>query len=421
MKKRISLIINHPLFSGSTIVILGSNSASAINYVYHFLMGRLLGPSSYGELASLISVIGLLGIIPGSINLVIVKQISAAKNESEINNLVGWFKKKIFISSLIFSIIVLIASPLIASFLNIHKVSYLIIIALSFLFSLQAGFYRAILQGLLKFKEMVISILAENSIKLILSIILILIGFRVGGAMLALLISIFLGWYITNLFLKRHSPKNPASLLNTKEMLKFTIPVAVQAFAITSLYTSDVILVKHFFPAHEAGIYAALSTLGKIIFFATSPINTVMFPLVSQRKSRGESYNKIFFYSFFITAFFSIMILTFYYLLPKLAINILFGGAYLEAYNLLFWFGVFMCLFTLSTLLVNYNLSLTRTKVTIFPMLAALSQIILIVIFHQSLFNVVLISIVITALLLASLLIYSSYGNKSNIGNRALF
>lgn len=417
MRKKIRLIITHPLFSGSTIMILGSNSASAVNYVYHFLMGRLLGPSSYGELASLISVIGLLGVIPGSISLVIVKQVSEAKNESEINYLVGWFKKKIFILSLIFSISVLIASPLIASFLNIRKVSYLIIIALSLLFSLQSGFYRAILQGLLKFKEMVMSILAENGLKLILSVILVYMGLQVSGAIFALLISIFLGWYITNLFLKSYSPDDMTSALNTKKILKFAVPFIIQSFATTSLYTSDVILVKHFFPSYEAGIYAALSTLGKIIFFGSGPINTVMFPLVSQRKSRGESYSKIFSYSFLVTIIFAFIISIFYFLKPKLAINMLYGGAYLAADKLLIWFGIFMTLFTLSFLLINYNLSLSKTRVTVLPTIAAIAQIIFIIFFHQNLFTVIFISIVITSLLLITLLIYSSYGNKFNFSH----
>ena len=40
---------------------------------------------------------------------------------------------------------------------------------------------------------------------------------------------------------------------------------SIQALAFTSFFTTDLILVKHFFPPFEAGIYAALSTLGKII------------------------------------------------------------------------------------------------------------------------------------------------------------
>lgn len=394
-------------------MIIGSNSVSFINYLYHLVMGRMLGPVGYGELASLIALIGLVGIIPGSVSLVIIKQVSSVKDELEINNLVGWFKAKIFLASVIFSISVLIISPFIASFLNIHKISYLILIAISFLFSLQAGLYRSILQGLLKFKEMILSILIENTTKLVLSIFLVYLGFQVGGVMLSLVISAILGLYVTNYYLGYRPVKNTKSSLHTKSMITFLIPFAIQSIAVTSLYSSDVILVKHFFSAHEAGIYAALSTLGKIIFFGTGPINAVMFPLVSQREAKGQNYKKIFQYSFFVTTVGAIFIAGFYWLFPSFAINLLYGSAYLEAKNLLIWFAIFISLFTLSSLLISYSLSLGKTKVALFPLAAAVIQIIAITFFHQSLFTVILISIIITALLLVSLLIYSIlYGKR---------
>lgn len=411
MKRHFKNLITHPLFSGSAIMIFGSNGASALNYLYHLMMGRLLGPSFYGELASLISVIGLIGIIPNSISLVIIKEISSAKNEQEVNSLIVWFKKKIYIISLIFSIIILFLSPFISSFLHINQISYLFIIAILFFFSLQSGFNRAILQGLLKFKEVVISIIIENGVKLALSIILVYIGFQVLGAMFALLLSAILGFYITLVYLKVKESKNFFISPRSKSMLKFAIPVILQTISITSLYTTDVILVKHFFSSHDSGIYASLSTLGKIIFFATTPISSVMFPLISQRKAKGENFKRIFIYSLFLTALCASCALMIYWLFPALVINLLFGSAYLGSENLLVWFGLFISLFTLSTVVVTYNLSIGKTKVTFLPIIAAISQICLITLFHQTLFLVILISTTIAALLLLSLLIYSSYDN----------
>ncbi|MDD5415735.1 MAG: oligosaccharide flippase family protein [Candidatus Daviesbacteria bacterium] len=420
MKKYIKGIVTHPLFSGSAIMVIGSNSVSFINYLYHLVMGRMLGPAGYGELASLIALIGLVGIIPGSVSLVIVKQVSSARSDQEISNVIGWLKAKIFLAAVIFSISVLVISPFIASFLNIHKTSYLIFIAVSFLFSLQAGLFRAILQGLLKFKEMIFSMLIENSAKFILSISLVYLGFQVSGVMFSLVISAILGLYITNYYLRYRTVNNTKPSSHVKSMMSFLIPFTLQSVAITSLYSSDVILVKHFFPAHEAGIYAALSTLGKIIFFGTGPINTVMFPLVSQRKAKGQDYKKIFKYSFLMTALGAIFVSGLYWLFPTFAINLLYGSAYLEAKNLLIWFAVFISLFTLGSLLVSYLLSLGKTKVVVFPLTAATLQIIAIIFFHQNLLTVISISIIITALLLVALLIYSIYGNKINFSNRPM-
>lgn len=413
MRKHISRVLGHPLFSGSAIMIIGSNSTSTLNFLYHFVLARLLGPASYGELVSLISVIGLFGIIPGVISLVIVKQVSSAKSELEVNNLVIWFKTKIFIISLISSLSVLIFAPFIFSFLHVNKIYYLVLISLSFLFSLQSLFYRAVLQGLLKFKELITSLLVENITKLIISIFLVYIGWSVGGAMIAFLIATVIGWYITFFYLRYFKKNNSSPPKNIKPMIGFSIPVLIQSISMTSLYSSDIILVKHFFSSFDSGIYASISTLGKIIFFATGPISSVMFPLVSQRQSRGQNHKNIFVMSFLVTGVLALGVLLIYWFFPQLAIELVYGKLYLSGANLLVWYGVFMTLFTLSGLLIIYGLSIGRTRIVLFSVAAALTQIILIWSFHNSLWQVITISIFVTALLLACLFIYSSYDRNS--------
>ncbi len=414
MKDFVKRILSNPLFSGSAIMIIGSNAASVLNYLYHFIIGRLLGPSLYGELASLISVIGLLGIIPGAVSLVIVKQISSAKNEVEVNHLIRWFKSKIFIASLVFALIILVFSPMISSFLHIQKLTYLFMISLFFLFSLQAAFNRSILQGVLKFKEMVNTILVENGAKLVLSIFFVLVGFAVSGAMMAFVLSSLLGFYLTNHYLKeKKGTHDKTKITVVKPMLLLIVPVLIQSISITSIYSSDVILVKHFFSSHDAGIYASLSTLGKIIFFGAGPISGVMFPLISKRISRGESYGKVFLYSLTATVLFATSVCAFYWFLPKIAISMLFGKAYLGSSDILIWFGTFMSLFTLSALLVSFGISLGKNKIVVFPLFFAILQIALIYAFHDTLLGVVVISNIVTALLLITLLIYLKFESTS--------
>ena len=421
MKKYLKELITHPLFSGSAIMVIGSNSINLLNYIYHLVIGRMLGPSLYGELASLISLMGLLGIIPGSLSLVIIKYVSSAKDEKEAASLISLLKTKVFQGSLIFSVFIIVISPALVSFLHITKLSYLFLIALTSFFSILTLLNRSILQGLLKFKEMILSVFLENSAKLLISVVLVYLGFRVGGAMASFVIAALLVWLFTNFYLKIRHKKESNSSLNLKPMLLFTIPVLVQSLAVTSLYSSDLILVKHFFSSHDAGIYAALSTLGKIIFFGAGPIGSVMFPIVSQRYAKGFKVKKIFLYSLVATVGISLSILIVYLLFPKLAVNFLYGSAYLESANLLIWFGIFMTFFTLSSLLINFHLSLNRTKVVLLPLLAAVAQIVAIWFYHQSLFDVILVSIIISALLLVLLLIYSINGDRVNIYNSPRF
>lgn len=425
MKKYLKEVITHPLFSGSAIMVIGSNSVNALNYLYHLIVGRLLGPSGYGELASLLSIIGLLGMLPGSINLVVIKYISATKDQHKLSGLVCWLKSWVFKATLIFVVFLIIISPLVSAFLHLENQGYLILIAVSFLFSVVALLNRAVLQGLLKFKEMILSLISESLARLLITILLVIIGFNVGGAMWAIIISTAIGWFVSGKYISFSTGRSVDIMPELKSMAIYTLPVFIQTIAITSLYSTDLILVKHFFTSHEAGLYASLSILGKIIFFGTGPIGSVMFPIISQKHAHGQSYKRVFIYSFLTTLIISLGVLCLYLLVPEFAVNLLYGKAYLEAANLLVWFGLFITLFTLSSLLINFNLSLGRSSVVVLPFIAALSQIVIIWIYHQSLFNVILISIVITALLFVSLLIYSIYAtgkesrNKANLINSA--
>jgi hypothetical protein len=60
----------------------------------------------------------------------------------------------------------------------------------------------------------------------------------------------------------------------------------------------------------------------------------------------------------------------------------------------------------MSSLLVNFYLSIRKTKIVILPVLAALSQVVFIWIFHQDIAQVIWVSIIVLGLLFAALLLY---------------
>ncbi len=405
-------------FTDSAVMVVGYNLASGLSYLYHLIIGRLLGPADYSDLAALFSLIALIGILPTSLNLVIAKYISKSTNKKEIIYLIEWFNKRIYFTSFIVFAGILLLSPFISSFLNIKNYLIIWLTGALFIFSFPTLLNYAILQGLLKFKELVICNLAANFTKILFGILLILIGFASNGAFVGLLISGWLTWLLSRYYLRRYKPLSKTGSPDITNILSYAVPILVQSIALTSIYSSDVVLVKHFFNPHQAGIYASLSTLGRIVYFAVFPVTAVMFPMVSKRFSLGQDYFKIFFSSFILSSLMAGFILVIYLLLPSLSINILYGKLYLEGAELLFRFGLFMTLFTLSTVFINFHLSIGDTRVVFLPVLAAIGQIIGIWIYHQSLYQVILVSLITNSLLLISLFVYFWYGFKVNLRHR---
>lgn len=385
------------LLTGSMLMIFGSFATSFVNYLYHLIMGRFLEPSNYGILATIISLVGLLNLLPSSLGLIVTKVVSGTKNEEEASKKVSILNKQIMLLGATTFIILLFFSPLMGEFLKISA-SLLIVGLIIFLLAFPASVYRAILQGFLKFKQMVISQMSENLVRLFGGVALIMAGFSVMGALFGLVLGVLVGWIFSWIFCWNLLQKSTSHSLKTdlKANFKESIPFLLMSISMTSLYSSDLILVKHFFNSFDAGIYAALSFLGRIIFFGVSPITAVMFPIVSKKLSSGEKSLSILGWSIAGALVISLVVTAVYWLFPNLVIGLLYGEKYLSSTYLLGYFAIFITFVTLSFMLLNYELVLGRYRAVFFSTSAAILQIIFIWIFHPTLLSIIIISTLIT-------------------------
>lgn len=411
IKKTILNLLKNQLIAGSAILFIGNSLANFGNYLYHLLMGRMLGPVDYGLLASLISLTYLFGIPVGTLGLVVVKYVSALRGKREFGAIAyfySWLNKRLVIFGLVGFLLLIIVSPWLASFLHLKSTLPVLIIIFSNLIGVYSTVNTATLRGFLRFGLMSILGPIQVVLKLGITVLLVYLGWRVLGAVLAFLITSLIGYLLTAFFvmglLKKQ--KEEKKIIDSQEIIRYVIPVFFSTFAFTSLYTTDIVLARHFLPTQEAGFYSALATLGKIIFFASGPIITVMFPMVSERHANGKKHISLLNLSLGLVTLICLGISGVYFLFPELMIKILYGSQYLAASPYLGLFAIFLSLYSFSYLLVNFYLSIKKVKVIILPVAAAVAQIILISFFHRDIIQVVWISIGVLSLLLIGLLLY---------------
>jgi O-antigen/teichoic acid export membrane protein len=401
-------VIAHPLFSGSAIMIFGSNIANVFAYLYHVIFGRILGPTSYGELAAIISMFGLIVVAFNYLGLVVVKFVSSSKGE-HLQHIYSWFAKKVILLGLLLGILVLISTSFLAEFLHIEK-NVIIVIAPTIFVTVLSFMFRAFLQGKLKFTQ--IALLSNSDVvgRLVFGLVFIYLGLEVFGAAIGLLaaaiVSLLLGRYFTREY-KMFSKVN--DFKRGPEVLSYAAPILVGTISINSFFTTDVLLVKHFFDSYQAGLYAALSFLGKIIYFGVAPISGVMFPMVSKRHSAGGPHKKIFWLSLLMVILIAASVLTIYYFIPGFAVRMLYGSRFVDVAPYLFQFGLFMALFSISSFFVNYFLSRNKNSVVLLTSLGSIVQALGIWYFHNDVLTVIRVSLLASAMLFASLLIYFSY------------
>lgn len=394
-------------------MIIGSNLHNFGQFIYHFLAGRFLGKVYYGELASIISLFGIISIIQMTIGLTLVKFIAAEKNTKSVNNLIRWADWWSILGGIALGFLLLIFSPFLVSFLKLSQPTIAYLLAPAILFTIMLNTERSVLQGIMSFSRYAISMIVEVCGKLAFTgIFVVWLGYKAFGAMAALVFGVAFSFLITRRYLSSYLTGPKKDMPDIRPLFKYAVPVLVQGLALTSMYSTDLLLVKHFFSSSDAGIYASLAVLGRVAYFGSSPVANAMFPLIAKNHSHGRSYHHIFFLSVLITIGISSAVVVFYSLFPAMIIAPLFGKDFIEGTPYLWLFGLFMSLLALSTLFMQFYLSIGETKVVVLFVVAAVLQAVLIWFIHPDILTVIKLSIFTVTLLIISLAVYFPYHHR---------
>ena len=219
MQQLINKIIHHTFFRGSVLMFAGTSIVNFGNYFYHLLMGRMLGPEKYGVFASIISSLYLLGIIPMALGTVLTKYISEIHGRGEKNELnvfYHWIKSKLFLLGILIAGLLLLIVPFWAGFLKIEDSRLLIAVVIVFPVSLMLLLIRSYFTGTLNFGYYSFSPILETVIKIILSILLIFIGWSVFGAIAGMVLSGIVSYLICLPLLKTGEKPEKAGFMRKK-------------------------------------------------------------------------------------------------------------------------------------------------------------------------------------------------------------
>lgn len=431
-KKILDYIKNESLYKESLILLSSSIILYLTSYLYQFYNSRALGPIDYGILATFFSILYIFGVIPSFIQMSITKFTLEFIHKKEFDKL-KYLINRSFIKLPIYFLFVCISFYIlnfliskifnfsfvdyfISDFLKMPKESFLILFIIM-IFYLLVAITRGVLQGFKFFKKLGLNLSLEGLIKLGFAILFVSIGFGVSGAVLALLVS-SISVFLLTLWQIRNSFKYDSKKFETKHIYISSIPFFVTFLVLTLIYNLDMILIKHFFEAQEAGYYGVLSTLGKIIYFSTFPIIQVMFPISSEEKIKNKkNSDSLLMKSTLIVFLISSIITLLYFLFPSFIINLLFGKDYLIISNLLGGFGIFMILFSLCNLFAFYNLSINRWKFIFFLSITPFLEILLICLFHESLKQILFSLISLSLITLILLIVYTLFKNDKTFSN----
>ncbi len=394
------------------ITLWGTSIFIAIaSYLFYFSMARMLSPEEYGILYSLIAITYIFSVPTETIRFVISRYtaiFNLKKQNGSIKNLLNRSFKKITLLSIpIWIFLVLLSVLWLGKFLHISVWPLLIMsVVIPFLFLLPI--IHGALQGLQKFVTLGINNSIEMVVKLILAVVLVFLGFKVYGAIIAIPLSIVVALIIGIIPLKKIM-KEKETTIDTKHIYDYFFPFMLVIFFLTTMSSVDVLIARHFFSPSYAGLYAAISTIGTTLFFVSISVTKVMFPMVSEKHhlKEKEEHEDILYRSLLLVAIPSLALVLFLTFFPKLLVTIMFGLKYISISNFIKYEAIAMGFLALSNVISLYNLAINKKKFIFFPAIFCVLEIVLLSLFHGSLMQYLRMLILANVLLFIFLLISS--------------
>ncbi len=364
------------------------------NYLYNLALGRLLGPEAFADAAILITFLLILSFMAMTLQLSVAKftgSFDSAKKDAFLKYSRKW---SLIIGCAVGLLIFMLATPLRQWFQTDSVLMFKIFavgVPLYFLMSVNRGYF----QGEQEFVKLSITYQGEMLSRLFLTLAFILILPFGSSELVAIgiVVSLFPGMLPYKKIVGKALP--PIESEDISHLKKFVIVTALYELTQIIINNGDILLVKHFFDPHAAGLYSSMALIGRAVYFVAWMFVMLLLPEVVKLHKEGKDTQKLFFkYLGMITALTTgVVIITF--LLPELIINVLFGNEYVEIAHLLWKYALASSLFALANVFVYYYLSLDKYLPVLLSGVFGLAQLGSIFIWHDSLATVVELQIII--------------------------
>jgi len=404
------------------IFYIGSMVVNVIAFAYHFILARLLSPAEYGILASLFGLIYLTSIPLNAGDILVTKLISGfeeKKRVSHTKSLLLFLARKIGpLYVILFPVLILVSWP-VQRFLKLPNVWSVMFVWIFVYMFIVTSILRSVMRALLRFNDFILSLMSETILRLLFAVILILLishwyGWGILGLLLTSVVVLGIAIFQVRDVISTKATSFDHHKLNIKSL---GLGSLILSMSYTLMYSIDVLLVKHFFSDYWTGIYAVLVIAGKVIFFAQSPISIATLPIVARKANQPHTARKDLWILLGVSTAIGAAIISAYLIGSQLLVKIVFSDKYLAAVPLIGWIGVAILGFSLASIGANFLLALNKIKAAWISLLGLGAEALAILLFHQTLLQVVLSLTGVFGILATVLISYSFYATRKPLNN----
>jgi len=382
--------------------------ASAINYGSNVIFSRVLNPAGYGELTALFALAVVLSVPTAAAQTVIAGRIAVYTAEGRPDR-VRYFVRHalahVSVIAAVAGLVYLAATPLVVKLLGLRHAGVAIaltpVLVLAFVQPVALG----VLQGLERFTAFGLMMIAIAVSRIAFGVPWAAVEHGAGGALggQAVGMLVVLGvaaWAMRGMLIGRGTGAATAGLKRRPDARTLSASAAFIGFAIISNF--DLVLAKMFLSPHDSGVYAALSTIGKIIIFTPAAIAVIMVPSAAKARVGDGSSARVLRVSALLVGVTVILAAIPAILAPHLVIKVMFGSKYLAASDGVLPMVAAGAGLAMTYLLVVYSVAISDRRWVLLLVFGVVLQIAGIAAFHHSPAQVATVQAAVALFVLAS-------------------
>lgn len=315
------------------LILVLMNSGNVFNYLFQVVAGRAMTPDEFGSFNALNSSTVILAAPMGIVPLIMARFTAgfALEGMGRVRGLFGKSLKLAVLAAACAAVLGLVCTPLLQNFLHLDAAGPVYVMVCLVALSLLVPVPWGMLQGLQRFTGYGLAGASNAAMRFGASLVLLTwLGTGVTGAMLSGLTGIVFQAGLAFLFLKDLFAVRPEPLPHgfRSEIGKYALAMVVSSVITMCLNNLDLVLVRHFCPGPEAGLYATAAILGRIAFYGPAVLMSVLFTEAATAKASGQEDNKSLWMSVGMTALLGGGYAVLCMLFPEFVMRVLFGAQY---------------------------------------------------------------------------------------------
>jgi O-antigen/teichoic acid export membrane protein len=389
------------ILNGSIILLIGSVFVSLANFGYNIGVARMLGPSDFSHAAAAVTILMLISAVTLAFQLVCTKLVAKAASTEAKAAVFQHLMKRAWVVGIGLGVFMLLANSALTAYLRLSSPWIIILLAIGLTIYVPLGVKRGGLQGTCRFRGLSWNMAAEAIIKFVGAIVLIELGFGVLGAVAAISASVILAFIIPDSAKELRGPAvdHPSAPVGeARQAIVFFVGQVI-------ISNIDILMVKHFFRPDDAGLYAAIALVGRLLYFASWSVVSAMFP-VSAEKTEDHGSRSLLAIPLLLVTGMSVVFVLLLAAFPRLVFQSLFGAHFHSDVGgltlLLSMNAIATGVYAIAVVLITYEMSRCIANTGWLQLVVSGLIVIGVTFFHSTLLEVIIVQQVLRVLLLCA-------------------